>query len=150
MLILKLNFSKFRTFKCFRIAIYWPHNDHDASWQNAAHVNVSVGNFTMLRLFIVLFKDWLIYADTCLKQICLTSFFFVAEKLWLVTGISSLLWTLITFCGRSAGLLFSLTNPCVTNFMILCCKTYVLFYTTTRVASLLTIIWESILIFCSF
>ena len=46
---------------------------------------------------------------------------------------------------RSARLLFSLTNPCVTNFMILCGKPYVLFYTTTRVASLLTVIRENIL-----
>ena len=76
-----------------------------------------------------------------------------------VTRISSLAWTLfIAFCGRSARFLFSLTNPCVTNFMIICGKTYVLSYTTTRGASLLTVIWENILmrglsakdmIFCS-
>ena len=54
MLSLKLHFSKFWTFKYFCIAIYWPHNDHDASWQNTAHVNVSVANFTILHLFIVL------------------------------------------------------------------------------------------------
>ena len=118
------------------LAIYWSHNVHDASWQNNAHVNVSVANFTMLRLFIVLFKDWLIDADTCLKNNCL----------WLVTEISSLTWTLfITFCGRSGRLFFSLTNPCARNFMTLSGKVYVLLYITTRVASLLIVIWGNIL-----
>ena len=89
MLSSKLDFSKFWTFKSFCIAIYWPHNDHDASWQNTVHVNVSLVNFTMHRLFVLLPKDWLIDADTCLKINCLTSFW---ENLWLVTGMSSVLW----------------------------------------------------------
>ena len=46
-----LQIHRVPTGKCFCIAIYWPHNNHDASWQNTAHVNVSVANFTMLRLF---------------------------------------------------------------------------------------------------
>ena len=78
------------------------------------HVNVSVASFTMLRSRKVVISDG--------------DFF---------TRIKTLF---IALCGRSARLLFGLTNPCVTNIMILCGKTYVLSYTTTRGASLLTVI----------
>ena len=134
MLSLKLHFSKFWAFKCFYLAMYWPHNDHDESWQHTAHVNVSVANFSMLCLFIVLFKliNW------CRKVVISDGDCFTSPNTYY-----NVLWP---------------TNLCVKIFMTLCGKIYDLLYTTTRVSSLLTVIWENILmrwlsaknmIFCS-